>query len=101
MSAGSGPASDYAARPGSCRKPPGALYAESGKEWVPSFPFIVGCGRATSSRTGAAPHQRWAGLAKRMHDTEHADGDTTKSVGGGVLAGPVLAVGDLAVVGFA
>src|SRR6266700_8205013 len=27
-------ASDYAARPGSCRKPPGALYVESGGEWV-------------------------------------------------------------------
>jgi hypothetical protein len=32
-------ASASAARPGSCRKPPGALYTESGKEWVPSFPF--------------------------------------------------------------
>ncbi len=30
-------AGDSAARPGSCRKPPGALYVESGKEWVPSF----------------------------------------------------------------
>jgi hypothetical protein len=26
----------------------------------------------------AAPHERWAELAKRMHDTEHADDDTTK-----------------------
>jgi uncharacterized protein Yka (UPF0111/DUF47 family) len=25
----------------------------------------------------AAPHERWAELAKRMHDTEHADDDTT------------------------
>ncbi|MCA1694547.1 MAG: hypothetical protein LC749_07355 [Actinobacteria bacterium] len=26
----------------------------------------------------AAPHERWAELAKRMHDTEHAGEDTTK-----------------------
>jgi uncharacterized protein Yka (UPF0111/DUF47 family) len=26
----------------------------------------------------AAPHERWAELAKRMHDTEHAGDDTTK-----------------------
>ncbi len=25
-----------------------------------------------------APHERWAELAKRMHDTEHAGDDTTK-----------------------
>jgi hypothetical protein len=25
----------------------------------------------------AAPHERWAELAKRMHDTEHAGDDTT------------------------
>ena len=24
-----------------------------------------------------APHERWAELAKRMHDTEHAGDDTT------------------------
>ena len=28
----------------------------------------------------AAPHERWAELAKRLHDTEHA-GDDTTSVG--------------------
>jgi hypothetical protein len=28
-------AGDSAARPGSCRKSPGALYVESGKEWTP------------------------------------------------------------------
>lgn len=26
----------------------------------------------------AAPHEHWAELGKRMHDTEHADDDTTK-----------------------
>jgi uncharacterized protein Yka (UPF0111/DUF47 family) len=26
----------------------------------------------------AALHERWAELAKRMHDTEHAGDDTTK-----------------------
>jgi hypothetical protein len=26
----------------------------------------------------AAPHERWAELAKRMHDTEHAGDDTTE-----------------------
>jgi uncharacterized protein Yka (UPF0111/DUF47 family) len=26
----------------------------------------------------AAPHERWAELAKRMHATEHAGDDTTK-----------------------
>ena len=30
--------SDSAAPPGSCRKPPSALYVESGKEWVSPFP---------------------------------------------------------------
>jgi hypothetical protein len=25
----------------------------------------------------AAPHERWAQLAKRLHDSEHADDDTT------------------------
>ena len=25
----------------------------------------------------AAPHERWAKLAKRMHDAEHAGDDTT------------------------
>ena len=28
----------------------------------------------------AAPHERWAKLAKRMHDTEHAGNDTTQVV---------------------
>jgi hypothetical protein len=50
-------AGDCAARPGSCRKPPGALYIESGKERVTSLPlpFAVRCGRTTSSRSGSAP----------------------------------------------
>jgi hypothetical protein len=26
----------------------------------------------------AAPHERWAELAKRVHDTQHAGDDTTK-----------------------
>src|SRR5829696_7288924 len=53
-------AGDSAARPGSCRKPPGALYVESGREWIPSFPSIVRCGRTTSSIWSLcwAPHQR-------------------------------------------
>ncbi len=45
-------AGDSTARPGSCRKPPGALYVESGV-WALSFPFPVRCGRTTSSRSGA------------------------------------------------
>jgi hypothetical protein len=28
----------------------------------------------------AAPHERWAKLAKRMHDAEHAGDDTTSVV---------------------
>ena len=28
----------------------------------------------------AAPHERWAKLAKHMHDTEHAGDDTTSVV---------------------
>ena len=44
-----------AAPPGSCRKPPGALYVERGREWVLSFALIVRCGRTTSSRSGGAP----------------------------------------------
>ena len=27
----------------------------------------------------AAPHERWAELAQRMHETEHAGDDTTKN----------------------
>jgi len=27
----------------------------------------------------ASPHERWAELAKRMHDTEHVGDDTAKS----------------------
>jgi len=27
----------------------------------------------------AAPHERWAELARAMHDTEHAGDDTTKT----------------------
>jgi len=46
---------DSTAQPGSCRKPPGALYAENGEEWVLTFPLIVRCGRTTSSRSGGAP----------------------------------------------
>jgi hypothetical protein len=30
---------DHAARPATCRKPPPALYIESGKEGLPSFPL--------------------------------------------------------------
>jgi hypothetical protein len=29
----------------------------------------------------AAPHERWAELAERMHDTEHAGDDTTSDQG--------------------
>src|ERR1700756_5271387 len=34
-------ASDSAAPPGSCRKPPGGLYVESGRGGTPPFPFLV------------------------------------------------------------
>lgn len=47
--------SDSAARPGACRKPPGALYVESGKESVLSLPFVVRCVRTSPSRGGDAP----------------------------------------------
>jgi uncharacterized protein Yka (UPF0111/DUF47 family) len=33
---------------------------------------------ASLSEFVAAPHECWAELAKRMHDTEHAGDDTTK-----------------------
>ena len=49
---GSGFGRHYAARPGACGKPPGALYTGSGKEWVLFFPLTVRCGRTTSSRSG-------------------------------------------------
>src|SRR5215831_5937992 len=48
-------ACDYAARPGSCRKPPSALYLESGGECALPFSLIARCGRTTSSRSRAAP----------------------------------------------
>jgi hypothetical protein len=34
---------------------------------------------ASLSEFVAAPHECWAELAKRMHDTEHAGDDTTKT----------------------
>jgi len=48
-------AGDSAARPGSCRKPPGALYVESGEALALSF-FVARCGWATLRRPGGVPH---------------------------------------------
>jgi hypothetical protein len=51
-----GPAADSAARPGSCRKPPGALYVKSGKEWdLLAFAFVVHWELTTFLRSGGAP----------------------------------------------
>lgn len=43
--------------------------------------------------SAAAPHERWAELAKRMHDTEHVGGDTTKSKGRRATPGPTRLAG--------
>ena len=43
-------ACDYAARPGSCRKPRGAVYVESGGACALSFPAAVHAGQASRSR---------------------------------------------------
>jgi hypothetical protein len=51
-----GPADDSAARPGSCRKPPGALYVKSGKEWdLLAFAFC------RPLRTDTLLAKRWRG----------------------------------------
>src|SRR4051812_33091640 len=51
-----GPAADSAARPGSCRKPPGALYVKSGKQVdVLAFAFAVRWELTTFLRSGGAP----------------------------------------------
>src|SRR5215475_15166587 len=50
--------SNCAARPGSCRKPPCALYIENGGKCVFSLPLIVRCGRTVSSRSGGAGARR-------------------------------------------
>jgi hypothetical protein len=58
------------------------------------LPSAFGCSRGTFSKAGfnlvssgaiprgfvAAPHERWAELAKRMHATEHADDSTNGDV---------------------
>ena len=53
------PAYDSAARPGSCRKPPGALHIESGEEWLLSTSLIVRCGRTSPSRSAARRVRRY------------------------------------------
>ena len=51
-----GPAADSAARPGSCRKPPGLLYVKSGKERdLLAFAFVVRWELTTFLRSGGAP----------------------------------------------
>src|ERR1700738_1119239 len=90
-------ASDSAARPGSCRKPPGALYVESGKEWVTSLPlpFVVRCGRTSSSRSGDAPrtampppaeHTWGSSLLVGVGGGRVAQGQAAASRGGGAEA---------------
>jgi hypothetical protein len=63
------PARAPAARFGSCRKAPGAVYVGSGKEWVTSLPFVVRCGRTSSSRSGDAPRPRRATLPRHARPT--------------------------------
>jgi len=120
------PAGEYAVRPGSCRKTPGALYVESGKVQLVSFPSTGRSGRATCSQSGAGwpihrhrrishwltdaaaesevllshqqgrlellestaispefvavPHEHWAELLTRRHDTAHAGDYTAKEL---------------------
>jgi hypothetical protein len=51
-----GPAADSAARPGSCRKPPGALYVESAKQVdLLAFALVVRWELTTFLRSGGAP----------------------------------------------
>jgi hypothetical protein len=51
-----GPAADSAARPGSCRKPPGALYVKSDKERdLLAFALVVRWELTTFLRSGGAP----------------------------------------------
>src|ERR1035438_7540624 len=47
------PACDYVARPGSCGKPPGALYVESGEEQVLSFSLLTWRGRSVRPAASA------------------------------------------------
>lgn len=65
-------AGNSAARPGSCRMPPGALYVESGKGYVPSFPLH---GRPT------------ARLSATVRKSRHP-GPLMHSRGGGAVAVP-------------
>src|SRR5215217_9313228 len=77
ISVGSGFGRHYAARPGACGKPPGALYTGSGKEWVLFFPLTVRCGRTTPSRGGDAG-SFW--IAKELVTRNSHSFDTTGNV---------------------
>jgi uncharacterized protein Yka (UPF0111/DUF47 family) len=46
------------------------LFSKAGSNVVESAAILV--------EFVAAPHERWAELTKRMHDTEHAGDDTTE-----------------------
>ncbi|MEU1630354.1 hypothetical protein ABZ746_34695 [Streptomyces sp. NPDC020096] len=45
------------------------LFSKAGSNVVESAAILM--------ELAAAPHERWAELAKRMHDTEHAGDDST------------------------
>jgi hypothetical protein len=55
------------------------LFSEASSNVVESAVILVEC--------AAVPHERWAGLAKRLHDTEHAGDDRWSRGGGDGLSG--------------
>ena len=56
------------------------LFSKAGSDVVESAAILM--------EFVAAPHECWAELAKRMHDTEHAGDDTTKFSGSRPVACP-------------
>ena len=57
------------------------LFRNSGSNFVESAALLM--------ESVAAPHEHWAELGKPMHDTEHADDDTTTRRREGADPGPM------------
>src|ERR1700686_3452419 len=64
---------DSAARPGSCRKPPGALYTENGKEWLVSFPGSIRAHAASLTSAENPPSLLRHGLLHLLWQTGDCD----------------------------
>jgi hypothetical protein len=71
------------------------LFSKAGSNVVESAAILM--------EFAAAPHERWAKLVKRLHDTEHAGDDTTQvgepEQGGGQDDGAAIDGGVLVVSG--